>query len=58
MYISYVTSVKPQNVRVIRQGGGNQLNVKYEVRGPLLYNLEYIASFDKTVDLTRQGSVD
>ena len=40
------------------QGGGNQLNVKYEVRGPLLYNLEYIASFDKTVDLTRQGSVD
>jgi hypothetical protein len=58
MYISYVTSVKKQNVRVIRQGGGNQLNVKYEVRGPLLYNLEYIASFNKTVDLTRQGSVD
>ena len=58
MYISYVTSVKPQNVRVIRQGGGNQLNVKYEVRGPLLYNLEYIASFDKTVDLSRQGNLD
>ena len=80
MYISYVTSVKPNNVRairqglsvagrgtvvefragdrVIRQGGGNQLNVKYEVRGPLVYNLEYIASFNKTVDLTRQGSVD
>jgi hypothetical protein len=58
MYISYVTSVSKQNMRVIRQGGGNQLNVKYEVRGPLLYNLEYIASFNKTVDLTRQGSVD
>ena len=56
LYISYVTSVKSNNVRILRQGGGTQLNVKYEVRGPLLYNLEYIATFDKTVNLTRGGS--
>ena len=50
-YISYVTSVKKNNVKVTRKDGGYIVNVKYEVRGPLLYNLEYIATFDKTVQL-------
>jgi hypothetical protein len=53
--ISYVTSVKKQHMRITRAGGGYTLNIKYEVRGPLLGNLEYIASFDKTVDLSRGG---
>lgn len=56
-YISYVESVKPENVRVQRKEGLT-LNVKYEVRRPLIYNLDFVASFDKTVDLTRQGGVD
>lgn len=55
--ISYVTSVKPNNVRVTRQGGNYLLNVRYEVRGPLLYNLEYIATFNHTETLTRGGSL-
>jgi hypothetical protein len=55
-YISYVTSVKRNNVKVSRKDGGYVLNVKYEVRGPLLYNLEYIASFDKTVKLAGAGA--
>jgi hypothetical protein len=55
--ISYVDSVKPENVKVTRQNGYN-LSVKYEVRRPLVYNLDFVASFEKTVDLTRQGSVD
>jgi hypothetical protein len=57
LYISYVTSVKKNNVRVTRQGGDYQLNVRYEVRGPLVYNLEYIATFDHTETLTRGGPV-
>jgi len=56
-YISYVESVKPENVRVQRKDGYT-LNVKYEVRRPLVYNLDFVASFDKSVDLTRQGAVD
>jgi hypothetical protein len=56
LYISYVTNVKPSHMRVTRQGGNYLLNVRYEVRGPLLYNLEYIASFDHTETLTRGGS--
>jgi hypothetical protein len=53
-YISYVTSVKNEHVKVTRQNGYN-LNVKYEVRKPLVYNLDFVAKFEKTVDLTRQG---
>ena len=52
-YISYVTSVKKNNIRLTRKDGGYVMNVKYEVRGPLLYNLEYVATFDKTVELGR-----
>jgi hypothetical protein len=54
---SYVTNVKKNNVRVTRQGGNYLLNVRYEVRGPLVYNLEYIATFDHTETLTRGGSL-
>ncbi len=54
-YISYVTSVKLENVKVTRNQGYN-LNVKYEVRQPLIYNLDFVAKFDKTVDLTRAGA--
>lgn len=50
-YISYVTNVKKNNIKVTRKDGGYVVQVKYEVRGPLMYNLEYIASFDKTVQL-------
>lgn len=48
--ISYVDSVKPQNVKVTRQNG-YQLNVAYEVRRNLMYNLDFVAVFDKTVEL-------
>lgn len=53
-YISYVTSVKPENVKIKRDKGYN-LTVTYEVRKPLIYNLDFVAKFDKTVDLTRAG---
>lgn len=46
--ISYVSTPKAQNVRVTRQGRNYVLNVRYERRGPLMYNLEYVATFDRT----------
>ncbi|WP_395789330.1 DUF4845 domain-containing protein [Aquimonas sp.] len=57
-YISYVESVKPQHIKITRSGTGYNLNIKYEVRRPLAYNLEFVATFDKTVELSRQGSTD
>jgi hypothetical protein len=56
-YISYVTSVKNEHVKVTRQNGYN-LSVKYEVRKPLVYNLDFVAKFEKTVDLSRVGGED
>jgi Domain of unknown function (DUF4845) len=54
-YISYVTSVKAENVKITRDRGYN-LRVIYEVRRPLAYNLDFVAKFDKTIDLTRAGA--
>ena len=54
--ISYVESVKPENVKITRKEG-YQLQVAYEVRRNLMYNLDFVAVFDKTVELGA-GSVD
>ena len=54
--ISYVESVKPENVKITRKEG-YQLQVAYEVRRNLIYNLDFVAVFDKTVELGA-GSVD
>ena len=53
-YISYVTSVQMKDVTVKRDKGYT-LRVAYEVRRPLAYNLDFVAKFDKSVDLTRAG---
>ncbi len=57
-YISYVENVKPQNVKVTRDNSGYRLNVAYRVQRPLIYNLDVVAKFDKTVELSRGGAVD
>jgi hypothetical protein len=56
--IGYVDSVKPQNIKVTRSGTGYTLNIKYEVRKPMAYNIDFVATFDKTVELARQGNTD
>ncbi len=48
--ISYVDSVQPHNVKITRQNG-YQMQVAYEVRRNLMYNLDFVAVFDKTVEL-------
>ena len=48
--ISYVDSVQPQNVKISRQNG-YKMQVAYEVRRNLMYNLDFVAVFDKTVEL-------
>ena len=48
--MSYVESVKPENIKITREEG-YQLTVAYEVRRNLIYNLDFVAVFDKTVEL-------
>lgn len=52
--ISYVDSVKREHIKITREGGYN-LTIAYEVRRPLIYNLDFVAVFENTVDLARQN---
>jgi len=47
--ISYVESVKPTDVTFDRNRGYN-MNVVYEVRRPLMGNLDFVAKFSHTVN--------
>jgi hypothetical protein len=50
LYINYVT-LKPEAVKIDRTGQGYTLTVKYESRGNMVGNLDYVVNFDKTVVL-------
>jgi len=54
--IAYVSSVKKEHVKIIRAGKASQLNIAYEVRVPLLANLDVVGKFDNTVDLSGTSS--
>ena len=58
LYINYSENVKPQNVKFERMEGGWKMRVNYEVRRPLVGNLDVVGKFDKTHDLTRRGGGD
>ncbi len=51
-YTSYVDSVQRTNVQLVRQNG-YFLRIAYEVRKPLVYNLDVVAKFDHSVELGR-----
>lgn len=56
-YTSYVDSVQRQNVQLVRQNG-YFLRIAYEVRKPLVYNLDVVAKFDHSVELGRNDAVN
>lgn len=52
LYVNYAdANIKESDIQVKRQNGMN-LHVSYEVRKPLMGNLDVIASFDKMVKLS------
>jgi hypothetical protein len=56
--IAYVDSVKRENVKVERGAGGRgmQIKVSYEVRKPLLFNLDVVGKFEHVADLNGTGT--
>ena len=58
LYISYAEDVKPENVKIERKEGGWAMSVSYEVRKPLIYNLDVVGKFDASEDLLRHGGDD
>ncbi|WP_313343042.1 DUF4845 domain-containing protein [Stenotrophomonas sp.] len=54
--ISYSESVKPDNVKFERVSGGWNMKVNYEVRRPLIGNLDVVGKFDAHQELTLSGA--
>ena len=55
LYINYSENVKPQNVKFERMEGGWNMRVNYEVRRPLVGNLDVVGKFDASEPLTRRA---
>lgn len=49
--IAYVSSVKREHIKLVRAGRGVQLSIDYEVRQPMMGNLDVIGRFEHTVQL-------
>ena len=48
-------NVPPQAITLKREGGASTLRVSYERRIPFMYNIELLATFDKSISLTGAG---
>jgi len=55
LYISYAEDVKPEHVKIKRVDAGWQMDVNYEVRKPIIANLDVVGKFTATENLTRRG---
>jgi len=55
LYISYAEDVKPEHVKIKRVDAGWQMDVNYEVRKPIIGNLDVVGKFTATENLTRRG---
>lgn len=50
LWVSYMNDLKDKNVKIIRSNGVN-VRVVYQVREPIMGNLDIIVSFDRSVRL-------
>ena len=55
LYISYAEDVKPEHVKIERIDAGWKMTVSYEVRRPLIYNLDVVGKFNASENLTLRG---
>ncbi len=46
--VGYVDVIKPSDVKIERTGNGVQITADYEVRKPLIYNLDVVGKFNAT----------
>ncbi len=58
LYVSYADNVKKEHLKVERRDAGYQLTVDYEIRKPLIYNLDIVGKFHAEEQLRRGGGLD
>lgn len=56
LYINYSNNVKPEHVRIENKGSGQTMYVNYEVRVPMLYNIDAVGKFSAEQPLGGSGS--
>lgn len=56
LYVSNSQNVKPEHVHIENNGSGVTINVNYEVRTPLVGNLDIVGKFDASTALSRSGA--
>jgi hypothetical protein len=56
LYISYSENVKPEHVTIKRIDNGWQMDVDYEVRKPMIYNLDVVGKFHASENLTKPSA--
>ncbi len=50
--------MKPEHVKLTRIDKGWKMDVNYEVRKPMLYNVDVVGKFTATQDLVRGGTTE
>jgi hypothetical protein len=55
LYISYAEDVKPEHVKIMRIDSGWKMDVNYEVRKPMISNLDVVGKFAASENMTRRG---
>ncbi|KRA73065.1 hypothetical protein ASD78_15840 [Lysobacter sp. Root667] len=55
LYVSYADNVKDEHVKIQRKDAGYEILVNYEVRRPLIANLDVVGRFEAKQDI-RRGS--
>jgi len=56
--IGYVETIDSKDVKIIRDTNGTRLTVTYDVRKPVVSNIDVIAHFDKTVTVGGKPSAN
>lgn len=55
MQIDYSANFRPEFVKVQRDSSGATIVLNYEIRKPLMYNLDFIARFEHTAPIRAAG---
>ncbi len=58
LYISYAENIKPAHVTIVPKEAGYLVTVEYEVRKPLIANLDVVGRFQTEQELLRGGPAD
>ena len=58
LYVNYSENVKKDDLKIERMAGGWKMTVKYEVRRPMIANLDVVGNFEYMKELTHGGPAD